>query len=147
VVTGLNAFGDESGFSTQMAATAAALWRQQWFGTTADSGNAADAANPAGDGIVNILKRAYNLNPTVAETMGVPIGSVNGDVFTLTYRQNLSATDLMFQVEASYDLMNWSTNNVSDTVVSSDGATAIHAASVPVGSTAQFLRLQVISHP
>ncbi len=143
VITGLNAFGDESGYSTIVDATVAAVWRQQWFGTTANTGNAADTADPAQDGIINILKRAFNLNPNVGETTGTPYGTVNENIFTMTYQKSLAATDLIFQVEKSYDLMNWSTNNISDAVVSSDGITEIHAASVPVANTAQFLRLQV----
>jgi hypothetical protein len=83
------------------------------------------------------------LNPNVVETTGTPYGTVNEKIFTMTYQKSLAATDLIFQVEKSYDLMNWSTNNISDAVVSSDGITEIHAASVPVANTAQFLRLQV----
>ena len=145
VITGLDAFGDESGYSTQAAATPAALWRQQWFGTTANIGNAADTADPAQDGIINILKRAFNLNPLVAEKAGVPYGTLNGNLFTLTYQQSLAATDLIFQVEGSYDLINWSTNNITDVVVSNNGVIAMHAASVPVTNLTQFLRLQVNS--
>jgi hypothetical protein len=143
VVTGLNAFGDESGYSAQAAATIAAVWRQPWFGTTANTGSAADTADPDQDGIINILERAFNLNPTVADPTGTPYGSLTGNTFTLTYRKNMAATDLSFQVVSSYDLINWSTNNITDVVVSSDGVAEIHAASVPVANTAQFLRLQV----
>ena len=141
MVTGLNAFGDESGDSAQAAATVAAVWRQQWFGTTANAGNAADTADPAGDGIINFLKRAFNLDPLVAESSGTPYGSVSGNTFTLTYRQNLAAADLVFQAQASLDLIDWTTNNITDIVVSSDGSTAIHAASVAIAGNAQFLRV------
>ena len=143
VVTGLNAFGDESGYSAQVAATPAALWRQEWFGTTANTGSAADTADPAGDGILNLLKRAFNLNPLLAETTGIPFGTLNGGVFTLTYQQSLAATDLNFLVESSPDLVNWTTTHVTDVVVSSNGGTAIHNASIPVAGNTQFLRVLV----
>jgi hypothetical protein len=143
VVTGLNAFGDESGYSMQAAATVAAVWRQQWFGTTVNAGNAADTADPANDGIINILKRAFGLNPTVAETTGIPHGTLSGGTFTMTYQKSLAATDLFFQVVGSTDLVNWSTNNISDNVVSSDGVTEIHAATVAVTNVTQFLRVQI----
>ncbi len=145
VITGLNVFGDESAYSAQAAATVAAVWRQQWFGTTANTGNAADTANPANDGILNILKRAFNLNPLVAATNDVPYGTVNGNTFTMTYRKSLAATDLIFHVQSSSDLVKWSTNGINDSVVSSDGVIEIHAASVPVANTAQFMRLQLIT--
>jgi hypothetical protein len=143
VVTGLNAFGDESAYSPQAAATIASAWRQQWFGTTANSGAAADTANPANDGIINILKRAFNLNPTVAETSGTPYGILNGGTFTMTYQKSLAATDLIFQVVESTDLTHWTTNNISDRVISNDGVIEIHAASLPVTNATQFLRLQI----
>jgi hypothetical protein len=143
VVTGLNAFGDESGYSAQSAATIAAVWRQQWFGTTANAGNAADTADPANDGIINILKRAFGLNPTVAETTGIPYGTLSGNTFTMTYQKSLAASDLVFQVVGSTDLVNWSTNNISDNIISSDGITEIHAATVPVTNVTQFLRVQI----
>jgi hypothetical protein len=146
VATGLNILGEESGYSAEAAATAsvAAGWRLQWFGTPYNTGLAADTADPDGDGIVNVLERAFNLNPTVADTNGKPAGALNGAIFILTYRKSLAATDLVFQVVRSYDLAQWSTNGVTDTVVSSDGSTEIHAASVPLSNaSAQFLRLQV----
>ncbi len=38
-------------------------WRYVHFGTTQNEGDAADAANPAGDGLSNILKYTLGLNP------------------------------------------------------------------------------------
>jgi hypothetical protein len=146
VVTGLNILGEESGYSAEAAAIASvtAAWRLQWFGTPYNTGIAADTADPDGDGIVNVLERAFNLNPTVADTNGKPAGVLNGANFILTYRKSLAATDLFFQVMRSFDLIQWSTNGVTDMVVSSDGSTEIHTASVPLSNgRAQFLRLQV----
>jgi hypothetical protein len=143
VITGLNAFGDESGYSIQIAATAGAVWRQQWFGTTVNAGNAADTADPANDGIINILKRAFNLNPTIAVTTGIPYGTLNGNTFTMTYQKSLAATDLIFQPSSSNDLFNWTTNNILDSIISSDGVTEIHAATIPVTNVTQFLRVQI----
>jgi hyaluronate lyase len=144
VITGLNAFGDESADSSLAAATVGAVWRQQWFGTTANTGRAADTANPAGDGVINLLKRAFNLNPLVVQTNGLPHGTLNGGSFTMTYRKSLAATDLVFQVQCSGNLVNWTTNGITDTVVSSDGFTEIHTATKPVTSSEQFMRLNVI---
>jgi hypothetical protein len=145
VVTGLNILAEESGYSTQATATPsiAAGWRQQWFGTPANSGNAADSADPDQDGIVNVLERAFNLNPTVADNDGKPVGSLDSNSFTLTYRKSVGATDLGFQVVWSYDLINWSTSDVTDILVSSDGITEVRAASVPISSLTLFLQLQV----
>jgi hypothetical protein len=144
VVTGLNAFGDESAYSPQAAATVGAVWRQEWFGTTANTGSAEDTADPAGDGVINLLKRAFNMNPLMAQTNGIPYGTLNAGNFTLTYRKSLAATDLIFQVQCSGDLVNWTTSGITDTVVSSDGFTEVHTATIPVTSAEQFMRLNVI---
>lgn len=72
-------------------------WRQLYFGTTANSGDAADDADPDGDGQVNIIEQAFNLSPTVVDsgmmvlgsgTAGLPAFSpeAEGDgMFTLEY--------------------------------------------------------------
>lgn len=57
---------DESPFTISLAGTgvtAAELWRYQYFLTTADSGDAADIADPDLDGVSNLLERAFNLHP------------------------------------------------------------------------------------
>ncbi len=38
-------------------------WRQTHFGTTQNEGDAADAANPSGDGLSNLIKYTLGLNP------------------------------------------------------------------------------------
>src|SRR5262249_43499967 len=41
------------------------VWRFQWFGTTANSGPAADTAVASSDGMPNLLKYALGLDPLV----------------------------------------------------------------------------------
>lgn len=50
--------------------TPAEIWRAGYFGSPDNSGNGADSADPDHDGVVNVLERAFNLNPTQA---GVPV--------------------------------------------------------------------------
>lgn len=149
VVTGLNILADESAISTEVAATAGGAWRQQWFGSIANTGSAADSANPSGDGIVNLLKRAFNLNPLVVVTSGLPTGAVSpdGTTFIMTYQKSVAATDLIFQAQTCTDMNSWSPTGITDVVVSSDGVTEIHAASVSVANAMQFMRLQVTTTP
>lgn len=40
-------------------------WRKQWFGSSSNTGTAADTASYAGDGMANLVKYALGLNPTV----------------------------------------------------------------------------------
>ncbi|HLP78068.1 MAG TPA: glycosyl hydrolase [Candidatus Paceibacterota bacterium] len=145
-VTSQNILAEESAKTAEVVATpsVAAAWRYQWFGTTDNSGNAADTADFDGDGFINMLERAFNLNPTVADTNGWPTGATDGTNFTMTYRKSLAATDLIFQPWRNFDLLLWSTNGITDGILTNDGTIEIHGASVPVSDgSAQYLRLQV----
>ena len=132
-------------FVVTVLTTTAGAWRQQYFGTTANAGSAADGANPAGDGIVNVMKRFFGLNPLVACPPSVwPYPLMAGTNFTLNYTHSLAATDLTWQVQWSPDLFSWLTNHVTDVGVSTNGNTEVRQGSVPA-STANplFLRVQV----
>lgn len=85
--------------------TASDSWRQTWFGTTSNSGNAADTAKPAGDGITNLMKYALGANPFKPATSSLPvvsIQSISGQQYvTLTFQRSLAATDITCIVEES----------------------------------------------
>ncbi|HLP09012.1 MAG TPA: Ig-like domain-containing protein [Opitutaceae bacterium] len=69
------------------------------------------AANPAGDGIDNLLKYAFYLDPYEEQTAGLPeikVETVDGARYlTLTTRRNPLATEVAWHVEASSDLTTW----------------------------------------
>ena len=127
--------------------TTAGNWRQQYFGTTANAGNAADGADPDGDGIVNVMERFLGSNPLVADpSSALPTGAMLGTNFSLAYARNLTATDLLFQVQWSPDLLGWLTNSVTDIILSTNGNFEAHQGSLPAStSNPLFLRLQVIA--
>lgn len=57
---------DESPFMislTGIGGTSAQAWRHHYFSTIENTGDAADAADPDGDGQINLLERAFNLHP------------------------------------------------------------------------------------
>ena len=122
-------------------------WRYNYFGTYNSSGNAADSASPAGDGIPNLLKYATGLSPLVATGNEPAVigtaGSNGGNYLTITFNQ-IADPALTYSVEAANDLSgNWSS------IWSSTGAANI-AGSVTVQDTVaigqqtqRFLRLQV----
>lgn len=131
-------------FSGVGVLTPAAAWRQLWFGSADDSGDAADGADPDGDGIVNLLERAFGLDPTRADRSRLPKGRLDGDVFVMEYRRAVAATDLVFAPEWSQDLAQWSSDGVLDSVVSTDGTTETRAATVQrSGRGALFMRLRL----
>ncbi len=117
-------------------------WRLHWFGTTANSGPAADTAVATSDGLPNLLKYALGLNPLVPAN-----DSVSGDITTgylrLTVPKNPDATDVTYHVEVTADLVAaWTTDG---TTVEVNTATLLQVrANEPVaGSAAGFIRLRV----
>lgn len=118
------------------------LWRLQWFGTTADSGAAADTTISA-NGMPNLLSYALGLNPLVPTNNPV-VGDIDTGYLRLTVPRNLSATDISFYVELSDGLApsSWSGNGT--TVVSNTPALLQVRDNAPVGSSAGgYMRLRV----
>jgi len=114
------------------------------------------SATPLHDGIPNLLKYLYHIDPTVPLTTSaraalptVGTTTLGGTAYlTLTYRQNQAATGLTVNVQTSTDLQSWTT--VTDPPVSQAGTDPttgdpIMQALVPISGPKQFLRLDVIS--
>ena len=129
-------------------------WRSGNF-TAEELGNAeleatlwGSDADPDGDGRVNLLEYAAGTDPreTEADTTSFAIETVDEDEFvTLTYRKNLAATDLDFQVQKGADLSVW--DEVTDSLVSSEGGFEIRKATVAKEGTRLWLRLKVTELP
>lgn len=90
-------------------------WRLTHFGTLANSGNLADTASYAGDGISNLMKYALGLNPLVTANPAALTTAVTGSSdpllndrlairFTLP---NPAPGDVTYMVQASSDLISW----------------------------------------
>lgn len=102
---------DENPFDiaiTGAGLTSSQDWRQIYFGTTANSGNAAYTADPDGDGIKNIVEYALGGNPT-SSTSGanlLPAGNINLTAhcmqFSLTHY--LDRNDITLTVQAADSL-------------------------------------------
>ncbi len=144
------------------------VWRFLYFGLNANTANiGGDSADAAADGIPNLLKYAYGLNPLLAETNPFT-GKRVGNTFQVTFPRNASASDITYRVQASvgagltvwtnllvFDATSggWVTNVIGSTV--SESATngpvtnqfvnvsAITSTNAVTGGTNQFLRLQV----
>lgn len=116
-------------------------WRQTYFGTTASTGNAADLADPDGDGVANILEYALGTNPTTPASAAAPVGELSGGNYVVRYTRPTSTTDVTYTVQQSTDLLTWT--NVASAVESSNSATATHAVSVSATLPRQFFRLVV----
>lgn len=126
-----------------------ASWQNANFGANAsDPLIAGPLANPANDGISNLLKYAFNLDPSIPATSGLPVVASDAGFLTLTYTKNLTASDLVFAAEWSPNLENWSPTGVVEEVLSENGPTQQVRVSIPmVPGNAGFLRLQVTQQP
>jgi hypothetical protein len=94
------------------------VWKNSGFFTPAELKDGlitGDNDDPDNDKIVNGLEYAMRLDPRVFDTTGMPFGEVAGGYLTYTYRKNMEATDVRYEVEACTSLVaaDWSTNGVS----------------------------------
>jgi len=126
-------------------------WRQQKFGTMANSGSTADAADYDGDGIPNLIEYALSLNPKSADKLPVA-SAINGANFEYTYTRSTAAVNAgaIFTVQWSNALSagSWSSNGVTQTVLSDDGTNQQVKAVIPMNAaTSMFLHLSVIAPP
>jgi hypothetical protein len=142
-----------------------ASWRFTWFGTTSNSGNAADLADPNENGIPNLVEYALNGDPAgnTTGTSILPQVSPGGTgVLQLNFNRYLDRTDLTLIVQAN-DALTGTWTNLAQSVngaafsVVTTGATVNetvsgNAVAVTVGDLYQmtdpahphrFMRLQV----
>ena len=131
--------------TTITALTPSQSWRYQYFGTTANSGVAADNYIYAGDGLPNLLKYALNLNPLLPAISPLSV-DVSTGYLRLTVPRNANANDVTFSVEVNNSaLTNESAWTSSGTVVDQNTTSLLQVHdSVPVSqSNEQFIRLRV----
>ena len=123
------------------ALTPIETWRLAKFGSAANSGNGADTATPAHDGITNLMKYALNLEPLSPATHSITTDTSTG-YLRLTIPRNASATDLSYTVEISTDLTTWTTTG---TTVEVNNATTLRVRdNLLIGNgPRRFLRLKV----
>ena len=143
--------------------TTAQSWRQQYFGTTESSGNAADNADADGDGVLNLLERAFGTNPTVSQTNVISVsgqtivpGSPTTIVASSTYsvnhralfgrRKDYASAGLTYTAQFSADLATWVSSTATPTVIADDGV--MQAVTVPYplsinGKKPQFFKIAV----
>jgi hypothetical protein len=159
VLGGTNIFGATS-LSTQTFAVAVGqtpfgVWQLAEFWTNASNpAISGDLADPDGDGIVNLLEYALNLDPNTPGANGLPIAQVDPGCgcLTLIYTKVISATDLMYSPEAASDPGGpWSTNGITQAIIASNAVTQTIQASdtlYPLAtSTNRFMHLKVTRLP
>jgi autotransporter-associated beta strand protein len=126
-------------------------WRQTHFNTTANTGDAADNADPDFDGLDNLLEFATGRLPKSPDGTITSLTRSVGFLEFTYHRSHAASTDgVAFIVEWSDSLANdWSANNVIQSPVpdSDNGVSTLWKATLPAGSEQRFVRLKVISNP
>ncbi len=136
----------EQTFSGQITTQTFSEWEAQ-FPQLQDT---AAGDSPEDDGVPNLLKYVYNIDPSqpmsAADLTKLPGLGVTGDTETLTFHEyTLITPNVVVQVEFSTDLQNWSqvpSNNIVQ--IGTDGDDAVMQAQVAY-APGLFLRLHVIA--
>ncbi len=123
-------------------------WRTTNFGPYATNlGDAADDANPTGDGMVNLLKYSLGLNPLVAYAPGTAISAAlaPSNFLTMTIAKNPAATDVHLAIEVTGDLTSQASWSASGTTIDLETPTTLEAHDNTPMTAAQsrFIRLKV----
>ncbi|MEI7733598.1 MAG: choice-of-anchor D domain-containing protein, partial [Verrucomicrobiota bacterium] len=133
---------DQSSFDINLTGPGQTLletWRQTYFGTTNNAGNAADLFDYDHDGLVNLIEYAFGLNPTLADSSQLPAGQMIGSNFVISFTQPSRVGGITYVAKCRTSLTSVSWVAVPDT-----GTPPQHIFSVPIGTNTQlFMRLGV----
>jgi hypothetical protein len=143
-------------------------WLATYFPTQPTGFWLDDDGDNDGDGVVNLLEYAYGFSPLSNNSTsdglaaGVVVGVAGAD-HNITFRRDPRATDLTYDLQASTDLVSWTTivtsvagatptgsGFVSESTVVSEAPIQLVSAKqvLPAGNdTRNFVRLQVTRQP
>ncbi|HLP08306.1 MAG TPA: glycoside hydrolase family 44 protein [Opitutaceae bacterium] len=125
-----------------------AAWRTANFSTTDLGNNAVSGpdADPDGTGVTNFARYAFGLparGPVAAPTMLGTTASGGSSYLTLTFTRRATASDIAYTVEASSDLVNWSTVTTFTPGTPAQVTAQDSVALGTKGVTRRFLRVRV----
>jgi hypothetical protein len=137
-----------------------AAWQTANFTATqlANSSFIASNATPFKDGVSNLLKYLFDINPSqfisATDETALPVVGINSisgtSYLTLTYRQNSLMTGITVNVQTSPDLQNWTTISPSNPSYISQNAGTDPITSDPImqvgvktSGSKMFIRLNV----
>ncbi len=129
-----------SGQTFTTAASTPASWRQQWYSTTSNTGNAADNADPYHTGVPNLVAFALfgpNQNPAQVTSAQLPQPQMVGRNYVFSFTEPAGVSNITYggQFTTSLNPADW--QPVIDT-----GSGTQHIFSVPIGGSTQvFMRL------
>ncbi len=118
-------------------------WAAGWFGT--NSAIAGPNAEPAGDGVPNLLEYAVGGNPLAPDATNAAVAGLrfSASQFAFQFRLRNPPGSVTVQYQSSGDLLNW-TNTVPAAVnaLENDGNSSLYQALFPCWPAPQFFRIQ-----
>ncbi len=129
---------------TVNAASGYATWKSTYFTSPeqADANISGPTVIYGQDGLPNLVKYAFGLNPKVNATSGLPEVTTTATHWVYTFKKQASATDVTCTVETSANLTSWVT--LTPTLVSTvSGVETWQATLALSGAPNAFFRLQV----
>lgn len=127
-----------------------ASWRQQYFGSADDSGIGADANVVTADGLPNLMKYAFGLDPNVAASAADQPQISDTSPFTIRFRRSRDASDVTVSVLGADSINGAWTNIWSSETNAYGGGTNDHEIITIIDpvppedvSVGRFLRLNV----
>jgi uncharacterized delta-60 repeat protein len=96
-------------------ASAIDAWRQQYFGSTANSGNGANTNDFDKDGLQNFVEYAFGLDPTKASSNELPQPELSGGNLTLNFTRPVSVSGLTYRAEWSTSLTSGPWTEITNT--------------------------------
>ena len=116
------------------------LWRQTHFGSVANSGDAADEADPDSDGLANLIEFAFGLDPRRSDAASLPSWQHIDDDYVLTFTRPAEASGVTCVAEYSTSL-----NTKDWTAIPNSTVEPLHTFYAPAGFESRlYLRLCVI---
>ncbi len=124
------------------ATTDLELWRHRYFLTTANSGDAADTADPDKDGLANLAEYAFGLDPTKGGSLALPQPQMSAGVFGVSFTEPAGVSGITYRAEWSPSLTSGSWTPIPDT-----GTGETHTFQVPTVSHPRLFLRYVVTEP
>jgi len=118
--------------------TAMQSWRQLHFGTTENTGNAANTFDFDKDSIPNLVEFAFGLDPTSAASSSLPQPVRSGSELVLSFTPPPGASGITCCGEASTTLQSGSWAPVTNT-----GTSPVHEYRLPISGHRGFIRIGI----